>query len=133
MITQRILFLNLSLCLMYPAGLPADQCPTPDQVRDRSITRGYDWSVSEDVTLDMLLEVSELRKVELHNHGEFVACHYRSQQLSVRMDGASFDPNCLVAKLSEEWLPLPGGTLGCTETDPADCHFQIECFDTAHP
>ena len=59
----------------------ADRCPTPEQVRERNINRDYEWSVDETVTLDMLLMVSELREVSLQNHGEFVSCHYLSEQL----------------------------------------------------
>ncbi|MDX1519586.1 MAG: hypothetical protein R3318_05640 [Gammaproteobacteria bacterium] len=126
-----VMKIHLIIGLLFTCSLPvqADQCPTPAEVRERTITRDYDWSVGEDVTLDMLLEVSELRKVELNNHGEFVACHYLSRQLPVRMDGAAPGPGCYVDKSSSEWLSLPGGTLSCTETELNNCRFTIVCIN----
>ena len=120
--TIILLFISLP-CL-------ADQCPTVEQVRERNISRDYDWSVSEDVTLDMLLAVSELNKVELNNHGEFVACHYTSDGLPVRLDGAPPEPNCRISKLAGDWLPGKGGALDCTENEPDQCQFQIECYES---
>ena len=111
----------------------ADQCPTPEQVREREISRDYDWSVGETVTLDMLLEITELQKVSLNNHGEFISCHYLSGQLPVRMDGAALKPNCFVYRLSEEWIPMPGGVLSCNEAEPVNCRFQIRCFESNLP
>ncbi len=111
----------------------ADTCPTPEQVYKREVPRSYDWSVSEDVTLTMLLEVSVLKNVEIYNHGEFVACHYVSDQLPVRMDAAVSEPNCLVQKQSGQWLPLPGGVTRCTEQDLSLCQFQIRCYEQNPP
>jgi len=129
MIDPGDVFILSVVSLCFASGALADQCPTPDQIKERSISRDYDWSVSEDVTLDMLLEISTLNKVSVHNHGEFVACHYQSQQLPVRMDGTAVAPNCFVTNISSEWLSLPGGTLSCTEADLMNCRFQIECTE----
>lgn len=129
MIDSRYVFFLSVIVLCFASGTRADQCPTPEQIRERNISRDYDWSVSEDVTLDMLLEISTLNKVSVHNHGEFVACYYQSQQLPVRMDGTALAPNCFVTNLSGEWLPLPGGTLSCNESEPDQCRFRIECFE----
>lgn len=115
--------------MLLPATVFADQCPSPEQVRERNISRDYEWSVAETVTLPMLLEVSELREVSLQNHGEFVSCHYLSGQLPVRLDGAAPGSGCLVTKSSGTWIPLPGGELNCNESEPADCQFAIECFN----
>jgi hypothetical protein len=117
-------------CLLLPATVFADQCPSAEQVRERNISRDYEWSVAETVTLPMLLEVSELREVSLQNHGEFVSCHYLSDQLPVRMDGAAPDPGCLVTRASGTWISLPGGTLKCNEEKHDQCHFSIQCYDT---
>ena len=125
--TVNALFAGIISLFFQPLSL-ADQCPTPEQVRERSISRAYDWSVGEDVTLDMLLEISGLDKVSLQNHGEFVSCHYYSAQIPVRMDGVATADNCLVTEASGEWFPLPDGTLVCNEIDPENCQFQIECF-----
>ncbi len=124
-------FLLVTSMILMSSAAWADRCPTPQEVSKRGISRDYDWAVSEDVTLDMLLEVSELHKVSLHNHGEFVSCHYYSRQLPVRMDGAAPARHCLIGQASGEWLSLPGGELGCLEKTPEKCQFYIECHGKA--
>lgn len=118
------------VCCLFSLAVFADQCPSAEQVRERNISRDYDWSVDETVTLDMLLTVSGLREVSLQNHGEFVSCYYLSGQLPVRMDGTAPDPGCLVTRASGTWISLPGGTLKCNEEEHDQCHFSIQCYDT---
>ena len=47
----------------------ADSCPTVKDINYRLISRDYEWTVDEGVTLDELLSVKELIAVSIENEG----------------------------------------------------------------
>ena len=51
------------------ANTNAERCATPDEVRDRLISPDYEWSVSEDVSLNGVLSVTKLYAVTIENYG----------------------------------------------------------------
>ena len=62
-------FLNTGL-------VKADHCPSPETIKERKISRDYEWTIDERRTLDDVLAVEKLYSVRIKNQGEFIACYY---------------------------------------------------------
>ena len=110
-----------------PAVLHARACPTPQEIRARVVPQDYDWSVSDDVTLEGLLSVELLYGVSIENHGEFVSCKYEAPGQYIRLDGAPLPHGCPVISISENWAVGTNGHIACDDEDPNRCLFSNGC------
>ena len=119
------------ICLVYfyfNSGLAmADQCPSVEIIKERKISRAYDWSIDERRSIDDLLSVKNLYSVRIKNKSEFVACYYSSSKNTIRLDGAVIEKDCLIKKTSGRWETSESGELVCKEEDLSLCQFEIVC------
>ncbi len=91
------------LLLISPIQLFADQCPTPEIIKDRKISRDYEWTIDERRTLDDVLSVEKLYSVRIKNNGEFIACYYSGSRNLLRLDGKPLKEACVVNNYSGSW------------------------------
>lgn len=120
--------LACTLLLAALAGpVPAATCPTPQEIRARLIPEDYDWSVSENVSLESLLTVSELYGVSIENYGEFVACKYTATGQYVRLDGVPRESGCPLIGISDNWAVNYVGQLVCDDEEFGTCVFDTGC------
>lgn len=105
----------------------ADQCPSAETVKERKISREYDWSIDERRTLEDVLAVEKLYSVRIKNHGEFVACYYTSNNRSLRLDGAAIKENCTIKIKSDNWFESENGEQVCKEIDLSQCVYEMHC------
>ncbi len=109
----------------------ADQCPSPDIIKERNVSRDYDWSIDERRTLDDLLSIEKLYSVRIKNKGEFIACYYSGSKNLIRLDGASHRKECGIIKTSGSWHVSDKGEQVCKEEDLNLCHYAIECEESS--
>jgi len=105
----------------------ADRCSTAEEVRYRFISKDYEWSVDERMTLENLLDVEKLFAVRIMNRGEFVSCRYRTKRQLINLDGEPKKQKCVIRKSSGQWKSTKSGDLVCQEKDISLCLFDIEC------
>lgn len=105
----------------------AGQCPSAEMVKEREISRDYDWSIDERLSLDDLLAVEKLYSVRIKNSGEFVACYYSGSNRLVRLDAAAIENNCVINIKSGEWSEAVNSEQICKEVDLNQCLFEIQC------
>jgi hypothetical protein len=105
----------------------ADQCPSAEIVKERKISREYDWSIDERRSLDDVLSVEKLYSVRIKNNGEFVACYYTGSKKLLRLDGASIKEGCIVNQKSGSWQLSENGEQVCKEQDLNLCIYEIHC------
>lgn len=115
-----IFFINSNLTF-------ADQCPSAQIVKDRKISRDYEWTIDERRTLDDVLSVKKLYSVRIKNKGEFVACSYTGTEHLLRLDGTSVKAGCIITKTSGRWENSKKGEQVCQEEDLSLCLYQIRC------
>jgi hypothetical protein len=115
-------FINSNLVL-------ADHCPSAEVVKERNISREYDWSIDDRKTLDDVLSVEKLYSVRLKNKGEFVACYYSSSNSLLRMDGAPLEKGCKIIQKSGNWIGEENNEQVCKEEDLNLCVYEIHCED----
>ena len=108
----------------------ADVCPSPEIVRERKISREYEWTINERRTLEDVLAVEKLYSVRIKNKGEFVACYYTSKQRSMRLDAKPLKADCSVTHYSNNWEAPSGLELVCRDDDVYQCQFAILCDET---
>jgi hypothetical protein len=113
-------FLNINIAI-------ADQCPSAETVKERKISREYDWSIDERQTLEDVLAVEKLYSVRIKNRGEFVACYYTSNNRSLRLDGTGIEENCTINKKSGDWIESENGEQVCKEPDLSQCIYEMHC------
>ncbi len=119
------------LCLVMNSGqVIADQCPSPEIIKERNISREYDWSIDARRTLDDVLSIEKLYSVRIKNKGEFIACYYSGSKNLVRLDGASLKKECVINKTSGSWDISDKGEQVCKEEDLNLCHYEIECEES---
>jgi len=105
----------------------ADQCPTPELIKDRKISRDYEWTIDERRSLDDVLSVEKLYSVRIKNKGEFIACYYSGSKSLLRLDGKPLKENCLVDKNKGSWETTVDGEQVCKEADLMLCVYDINC------
>lgn len=105
----------------------ADQCPSAETVKERKISREYDWSIDERRSLEDVLAVEKLYSVRIKNRGEFVACYYTSNNRLLRLDGAAIEENCIINKKSGDWVELENQEQVCKELDLSQCIYEMDC------
>ena len=116
------------MCFYINSGLAiADQCPSIEFIKERKISRAYDWSIDERRSIDDLLSVNKLYSVRIKNKGEFVACYYSASKTTLRLDGAAIKEDCLINKTSGLWEISESGELVCKEDDLNLCLYEIVC------
>ena len=115
--------------LIVPFSLRAESysCPSIQSIKDRTISKEFDWTVSEQTTLEQVLNVSELLEVRIENHGDFVGCIYKSTNDLVRLDAKPITVDCLLVPLSANWLMNDIGQSVCNDTDKMRCKFEVSC------
>ena len=102
-------------------------CPSIDSIKSRTISKDFDWTVSENTSLEQVLNVTELIDVSIENHGEFIGCIYKSDNHKVRLDAKPITVDCLVVSNSKNWLLNQKGQSVCNEPNKMDCKFEISC------
>lgn len=113
--------------LLFSVSVFADQCPTPQIVKDRKISRTYDWTIDERRTLDDVLSVEKLYSVRIINKGEFIACYYSLPKGNLRLDGKPEKQDCLVKTVSGNWKQVNNDEQVCKEKDLSLCRYEIKC------
>jgi len=120
-------FICLLCIFINPRQLIADQCPTPEIIKDRKISRDYEWTIDERRSLDDVLAVENLYSVRIKNKDEFIACFYSGSKNLLRLDGKPVKEGCVVNKKSGSWELVENGEKVCKETDLGLCVYDIYC------
>jgi hypothetical protein len=105
----------------------ADTCPTPEEIRDRKISKSYDWAVGENTTLKELLSVQTLYAVRIMDYDSYISCRYTTKKWPVILDGTPRAEQCRVTPTGGEWTGTDSGQLVCREKDVTKCLFNLEC------
>ena len=105
----------------------AERCATPQEVRARLVSPDYEWSVSEEASLDDILAVEKLYGASIENYGEFIACKYEAPQKYIRLDGVPKDGSCPIQAASDNWFSSEAGKSVCEEDDVTLCRFSFAC------
>ncbi|MCZ6803830.1 MAG: hypothetical protein O7D86_07835 [Proteobacteria bacterium] len=108
----------------------ADQCPTPEIIKDRMISRDYEWTIDERRTLDDVLSVEKLYSIRIKNKGEFIACSYSGSKNLLRLDGKPVKEGCSVNKSSGNWELAENGEQICKEAELGLCVYDINCKES---
>jgi hypothetical protein len=111
----------------------ADVCPTAEEIRDKKISRSYDWAVTENTTLDELLSVKDLYAVRIMDYDSYVSCRYTAVEWPVTLDGNPLDSECRIVPDAGEWTGTDSGELVCREKDVTKCGFKMECREPENP
>lgn len=120
-------FISLFIFLFYINIAFADQCPSAEIVKQRKISRDYDWSIDERRSLKDVLAVEKLYSVRIKNNGEFVSCYYTGKNGLLRLDGARLEENCIINIRSGRWIETENGEQICNEVDLAQCIYETHC------
>jgi hypothetical protein len=115
--------------LLFSNFVIADHCPSAKIVKERNISREYDWSIDERRSLEDVLSVEKLYSVRIKNKGEFIACYYSGEKSLLRLDGAPIGKDCLIKKQSGNWLEAENNEQVCQEDDLNLCVYEINCSD----
>ncbi len=105
----------------------ADECPTPKEIREREISRRYDWAVPENVSLEQLLSVEKLYSVRIIDTDKYISCRYTTAKWPVSLDGEPLTRKCTVTPDAGEWASTESDELVCQEEDVTKCGFKLEC------
>ena len=108
----------------------ADQCPSPEIIKDRKISRDYEWTINERKSLYDVLSVEKLYSVRIKNTGEFIACYYSSSKSLLRLDGKPLKKDCLINKNEGSWETTVDGEKVCRETNLIECVYEINCGES---
>tara|TARA_R110000782_G_scaffold124850_3_gene216336 strand:- start:376 stop:786 length:411 start_codon:yes stop_codon:yes gene_type:complete len=123
---QYTCFIFLSIS---PSILFADQCPTPEKIKERSISREYDWTINERRTLEDVLSVEKLYSVRINNKAEYIACYYSGSRNLLRLDGKPLKQPCRVKEISGRWELTENDEQICLEEDLGKCEYGMTCDD----
>ena len=105
----------------------ADVCPTAEEIRDRKISKSYDWAVGENTTLKELLSVKTLYAVRIMDFDSYISCRYTTEKWPVILDGTPRAEQCRVMPTGGEWTGTDSGQLVCREKDVTRCGFKLDC------
>ena len=116
------------ICINFVAhNVFADNCPSVKEITYRLISKDYEWTVDEGVTLDGLLSVKELFAVSIENNGEFISCKYKNDEKFLKLDGLPAKEKCPLINSSGSWFTTGTNRLVCDEEDLALCLFDKNC------
>ncbi len=121
---QYIYFIILSIS---PSLLFADQCPTPEKIKERNISREYDWTINKRRTLEDVLSVEKLYSVRINNKAEYIACYYSGSRSLLRLDGIPLKQPCRVKEIKGRWESTENGDQICLEEDFGKCEYEMKC------
>ena len=113
--------------VVFPEVLLAGNCPDPETIRLRELSRELEWTVDGQTTLDELLAVISLYAVRISNYGEYVSCYYTTDEWTVKLDAKPVTIGCLIMPDAGRWTSTDSGQLVCQEEDVNRCGFRIEC------
>ncbi len=102
-------------------------CPLISEVKERTISQYFEWTVSDDTSLHSILNVNELLSVSIESYGEFLACTYMSETIQFRLDAKPLEDNCLLVPTSENWFSDGSGKSVCQDDEKGRCVFEINC------
>ena len=114
-------------CVLITHGVYADICPSVTEIKYRLISRDYEWTVDEGVTLDDVITVEKLFAVSIENNGEFVSCKYKKGDEFLKLDGLPVKKKCLLTNSSGDWFTTGTNRLVCNEKDFTLCVFETDC------
>jgi hypothetical protein len=117
----------LLLFLVFLPDVRADACPSADQVRNRNISRKYEWTVREGISLEDLLSVKKLYAVRIMDDGTYVSCNYTTDKWPVKLDATSVSGKCEFMPDKGEWKNTESGEIVCLEKDTGNCGFSFKC------
>ena len=123
----KIKFLFFVYILLCTQQAIADSCPTVKDISYRLISRDYEWTVDEGVTLDDLLSVKQLIAVSIENEGEFVSCKYKTGEKFIKLDGLPDTEKCPLQNTSGNWFVTGTNRWVCDEEDLFLCVFDTDC------
>ncbi len=123
---HRYIYFTFLIC---PGILFADQCPTPEKIKERNISREYDWTINERRTLEDVLSVEKLYSVRIRNEAEYIACYYSGSRSLLRLDGKPLKQSCRVKKVSGRWESTGNDEQICQEEDLGKCEYDMKCDD----
>ena len=119
--------------LLLITNTQADNCPTAEEIRDKKISRSYDWSVTENTTLKELYAVKRLYAVRIIDYDAYVSCRYATDKWPVTLDGNPLQPACKIVPDAGEWTSTDSGELVCREKDVTKCGYKMECKESENP
>lgn len=102
-------------------------CPAVQSIKDRTISKEFDWTVSEETSLESVLNVSELLSVTIENHGQFLRCTYNSSDVEVNMDAKPITVDCLIVPSSQNWINHDNGRSVCNDVVKGRCEIETSC------
>ena len=105
----------------------ADTCPSPEKIRNRDLSKKYEWTVDETTTLQNLLSVKRLYAVRIMDQDAYVSCHYTTDKWPVKLDLAPVSGACKLAAHGGKWKNTDAGQVVCLEKDPGKCNFSFAC------
>jgi hypothetical protein len=117
----------LFLLFFHMLDVSSETCPTPEKIRERNISKQYEWTVQEGVTLDNLLSVQRLYAVRIINFDDYISCRYTTGKWPVKLDGKPVNNKCHLLPDAGEWRSTDSGSLVCQEKDPVQCGFSMDC------
>ena len=128
---------QLTIFILLLAGLLcrsvyADQCPSPEIIKDRKITRQYEWYIDERRTLEDVLSVERLYSVRIRKQGELVTCYYSTKERLLEMDAKPIREGCEVIERSGGWQVINEQEKVCMEQNPYNCHYAIYCDERSN-
>lgn len=105
----------------------ADHCPSPDVVKQRKISRDYEWTLDERRTLEDVLAVETLYSARIKNSGDFVACYYSSGSQLLRLDAKPEKKGCLIVESGGKWNIINEVEAVCGDKEITLCEFTVKC------
>ena len=127
---QYFMFVILLTCIFVfdrDANAEIFSCPSIQSIKNRTISKEFEWTVSENTSLDAVLNVSKLEAVSIENHGEFVSCIYQSHNEKVRLDAKPITVDCLVVTHSANWQDNKSGRWVCIDNNKMNCQYEVSC------
>jgi len=104
-----------------------ENCPSPEDIRNRKLSQKYEWTVDEKTTLQNLLSVNKLYAVRIMDQDAYVSCHYSTDKWPVKLDVVSASGNCKPAPQGGKWKKTDSGEVVCQEKDVSKCKFRFDC------
>ena len=117
----------MTLLLCIPLETLGESCPSPDKIRQRNLSKKYEWTVDEKTSLEALLSVKKLYSVRIMDHGAYVSCHYTSPKWPIKLDLAPARGACTFSRQKGEWKGTESGQEVCMEKNPGNCGFTSTC------
>lgn len=96
-------------------------------IKERNISREYEWWIDERRNLEEILSVQKLFSVRIKEKGKFVSCHYAADNLLIAMEAMPKKQGCSVIQYKGEWQNVNEDETVCIESDPFACQYATYC------